>query len=281
MLGADGGCDGVCTLATIEAAPSALEVNGADVFYCSNREVWKLSTSGGTPKLLGALSGPCTPMMFVDDTDVWILAKKDGEAGVVASVSKSGGQPSVTYEDTRGLFAFGVDADNVYWIDGGGVIRRRPKTFLVEDTILVGGPVELRVAPLRVDGHRLYWLSPTGLSSISVAGGQAQTSDLPETPTSFRVDSGVMYWTGPTQGVVRTPVSFGNSVTLTSADASAASIVLTSAFVYWTESSRVARVSKNGGVAETVAPDDAKLVTANDRAAYCYANGQLRMRKLE
>jgi hypothetical protein len=266
-------CDAGCAVVTLQSAPSALAAFGDDLFYCAEATVWRVRKTGGAPRRIGDVVGRCSELLVVDEANVW-LKSADATSSIV-SVPTLGESPSVTYEDTRGVATFGIDAENVYWIDSSAAVQRGEKAF-IQSPKRLGGPATFRGAQLQVDTGRVFWLSPNGLASLPVDGGQIESIDLPEMPTSFRIADGAMYWTAPMRGVLRTAVRSGDSVPLTPADVSATSVALSSDFVYWAESARIARVSKSGGRAETVAAEGASILTTDDSGVYWYANGQLR-----
>lgn len=268
------GCAAGCAVTALASAPSALAVSGRDLFYCAESAVWRVPKASGKPKRLGEVPSGCTTTMFVDDADVWLLSMES--PAVVVAISKVGGVATAIYEDTRGAIAFGIDGGNMYWINGVGALTRRPKKGIATDTGFVADSLSFRAGPLDVDDGRVIWLSPTGISSIAITGGPTESVNLPEIPTSHRIESGAMFWTAPTRGIVKSSVRFGDSIALAPADPSATSIALDSLYAYWSETSRIARVSKNGGTVETIIQESSKTIAADDDGVYWYANGQIR-----
>lgn len=274
--GCDAGCDTV-SVAAVTGIPSSLAVNGDDLFYCVDAGVWRVKKTGGTAQRLGDVIGGCGAGMFVDERDVWVVSAQ--APSTIVRVAKTPGLASLSFEDTRNVGIFGIDVEYMYWIDVSGSVRKRPKADFVAAATTMNEGASFRLASLQVEADRVYWLTNTGLASLPTSakiGSPISFVNLTDVPTSFRIADGAVYWTAATQGVRRTDLGSGSSATLASALGAPAAIALGSDAVYWAESARIARVSKAGGAAETLASEGTALLAADGDGVYWYANGQLR-----
>jgi hypothetical protein len=233
-----GACAGsVCQpidLAMAQAAPTAVAVDGVDVYWANSKPsgaIMKVSVSGGTPsKVADAVS----PVAIALDADNVYWATNEGANSAIWMVAKIGG--SATFLCNMQAFPLGiaVSATDVFWTNAQNVM-----------TIPKGGgsPTVFATSPgpvgIAIDAFNVYWTDVTAsdVRQQGLTGGAATFKNLAGsqgTPWGIAFDSKDVYWAAGGNVVETVAINGGTPSSIATSQANPKYVAAYEPFVFWT-----------------------------------------------
>jgi hypothetical protein len=258
---------------------SALAIDRASAYFIDDTggDLQRVPKRGGITMVL--YSGNGAPFdrganVAVDDAEVyWTSAVTNGAAksSTLNRQGKDGGKAIVvTSTQGAGLACIAIDGQNMYWVQGSGVMKAAKS----------GGPAtavasgQVGVDCVALDDKNVYWsLGGTekaqfGDGAIAFAPKTGGASKVivkgAEHAANLVVDDKNIYWQNSDK-IMKAPKAGGAPSPLVTAGGPVSDIALDDAYVYFTVAGSgtdgtVARVSKDGGTATPLATGQATPV---------------------
>lgn len=233
---------GTKTLAGGLSHPWAITIDNQSVFWTENNVL------NGAIKSVPKAGGPVTTLatdvepvaIAVDSSNVYWIARNNGDNGSIKSVPKVGGIPVVLVQGLHNAQNF-LAADDQYLyfgdglVGGGGAIRKVPKTGGPVVTLVNSGLPNLNTA-IAVDATFVYFGDGVGhLLRVDKNGGTVSVV-ANANPSAIVVNNGVLYWTDSNLNRIQSVSTLGGVVQTLSTDTTGPSNLAVDGFsVFWIE----------------------------------------------
>ena len=194
----DGNAGAIVTLATAQANPLGVAVDGENLYWTTNQGVMAMPLSGGAPMLLASSPGG-NSLVRSDGANVFWTSQAQG---TVSRVAIGGGPVATLAMGESAPLGIALDASNVYFTSAMGTYSVPKLGGAV--TEISGGSGGGIVS----DGTNVYWVNPGGGEVLSNPGQEIEAEGQ-MTPTDITIDALNLYWTNAhgTDSVVMLPLS--------------------------------------------------------------------------
>jgi hypothetical protein len=194
----DGNAAAIVTLATAQANPLGIAVDGENLYWTTDQGVMAMPLAGGAPMLLASSPGG-NSLVRSDGANVFWTSQAQG---TVSRVAIGGGPVAVLAMGQNAPLGIALDASTVYFTSAMGTFSVPKLGGMV--TQISGGSG----GGIVTDGTNVYWVNPTG-GEVSSSPGQELVAEGQMAPTDITIDALNLYWTNAhgTDSVVKLPLS--------------------------------------------------------------------------